>query len=57
MRKAFLKKGLTSTVSWEIGAGAKRRAAKAALKVKQGEKSDHSPNGKLPESRAIWMPQ
>jgi hypothetical protein len=40
MRKEFVKKGLTSTVSWEIGAGAKRRAAKAALKVKQGEKSD-----------------
>ncbi|CCM76337.1 hypothetical protein BN77_0130 [Rhizobium mesoamericanum STM3625] len=41
LRKAFLKKGLTSTVSWKWSpAHLKRRAAKAALKVKQGEKSD-----------------
>jgi hypothetical protein len=40
-----------------LGKKDKKRAAEAALKVKQGEKSDHSPNGKLPESRAIWMPQ
>jgi hypothetical protein len=40
MRKPFLKKGLISTVSWKRAGIGKRRAAKAALKVKQGEKSD-----------------
>ncbi|MDE1996136.1 MAG: hypothetical protein KGI75_26795, partial [Rhizobiaceae bacterium] len=41
IRKAILKKGLISTVSWRTpSCGRKRRAAKAALKVKQGEKSD-----------------
>jgi hypothetical protein len=46
IRKAILKKGLISTVSLTSWAGKrKRRAAKAALKVKQGEKSDHSPSG------------
>jgi hypothetical protein len=46
IRKAFLKKGLISTVSLTSWArSTKRRAANAALKVKQGEKSDHSPSG------------
>jgi hypothetical protein len=41
IRKAILKKGLISTVSLTQGkAKEKRRAADAALKVKQGEKSD-----------------
>jgi hypothetical protein len=41
IRKAILKKGLISTVSLTLAArNEKRRAAKAALKVKQGEKSD-----------------
>jgi len=41
IRKAILKKGLISTVSSALRrTNEKRRAAKAALKVKQGEKSE-----------------
>jgi len=39
MRKPFLKKGLIPTVLGKVDKR-KKRAAKAALKVKQGEKSD-----------------
>jgi hypothetical protein len=57
IRKAILKKGLISTVSAApYQAPQKRRAAKAALKVKQGEKSDQFArwrNCLSPER--IWM--
>jgi hypothetical protein len=57
IRKAILKKGLISTVSVEaLSQDEKRRAAKAALKVKQGEKSDQFAkrrNCLSPER--IWM--
>jgi hypothetical protein len=39
MRKAIIKEGLIPTVL-RIPVTGKKRAAKAALKVKQGEKSD-----------------
>jgi ABC-type sugar transport system substrate-binding protein len=39
MRKAIIKEGLIPTVLRNPDTG-KKRAAKAALKVKQGEKSD-----------------
>jgi hypothetical protein len=39
MRKAIIKEGLIPTVLRNLVIG-KKRAAKAALKVKQGEKSD-----------------
>jgi hypothetical protein len=42
IRKTFLKERLIPTIS--VGT-IKRRAAKAALKVKQGENQTHSPNG------------
>jgi hypothetical protein len=51
-RKAFLKEGLISTVSLEDPRKRKKRAAKAALKVKQGENQTNSPGMvKLSESR------
>jgi hypothetical protein len=49
MRKPFIKEGLIPTLL-DIGCRKhKKRAAKAALKVKQGEKSDFRHAVKLPE--------
>jgi|TARA_R110002012_G_scaffold134081_3_gene287331 hypothetical protein len=42
IRKAFLKEGLIPTLLKVAG---KKRAAKAALKVKQGESQTSSPHG------------
>jgi len=51
MRKAIIKEGLIPTVLRNPVIG-KKRAAKAALKVKQGEKSD-----RYPERRKCLNPE